>query len=76
LAYHVAVRTVGFYRRDYNAAHDQEYYIETLEDDAHLEVNTLTRLDDYRWGTPSIILVGDSPPPPPPGEGGSFFFFS
>jgi len=50
IAYHVAISDVKFLRRDMSIKRDEEVYYETLEDEAHLTSNTLTRLDTYRWG--------------------------
>lgn len=43
IAYQVALREVGFYRRDYTVVFDEDIYIETLDDDSHTEVNEFTQ---------------------------------
>lgn len=49
IAFLVAIREVGFYRRDYTAKFDEPYYIETFEDSAHIgTVNDFTQ-DDWRF---------------------------
>lgn len=49
IAYFVSIRDIGFYRRDYTAKFDEEYYVETFEDTAHFgTVNDFTQ-DDWRF---------------------------
>lgn len=50
VAYQVAISDVKFLRRDGSIKRDEDIYYETLEDEAHLTSNSLTRLDTYRWG--------------------------
>jgi hypothetical protein len=39
IAYYVAIKNVSFNRRDYTITFDEEMYVETLADEAHVEVN-------------------------------------
>jgi len=48
VAYHVAIGDVKFVRRDMTVKRDDPIYLETLEDEAHILNNTLTRKDQYR----------------------------
>lgn len=50
VAYHVAIQDVKFFRRDLEVTHDDDIYLETLEDEAHISFNNLVQLDTYRWG--------------------------
>ncbi len=47
IAYFVAIREISFYRRDYREIYDQPYYIETFEDELHIDKNEF-ELDDWR----------------------------
>jgi hypothetical protein len=48
VAYFAAIREVGFYRRDYQVEFDEPFYIETLDDDDHIEQNEFIQ-EDWRW---------------------------
>lgn len=48
IAYFVAIRNVGFYRRDFTSEFDEIYYVESLDDTAHVELNQFTQ-DDWRF---------------------------
>jgi hypothetical protein len=48
VAYFVAIREVGFFRKDYTQPTDDPFYIETLDDDAHIAVNEFVQ-DDWRF---------------------------
>jgi hypothetical protein len=48
IAYFVSLRNVQFFRRDYTTAHDEQLYMETLDDTAHLEINEFIQ-DDWRY---------------------------
>lgn len=45
IAYFVAINTVGFYRRDFTTEFDELYYVESLDDAAHVELNQFTEAD-------------------------------
>lgn len=49
VAFFVAIREVGFYRRDYTATFDEPYYIETFDDTTHFgPINDFVQ-DDWRY---------------------------
>lgn len=47
ICYFVGIKEVSFYRRDYREIYDQPYYIETFEDEVHIDKNEFD-LDDWR----------------------------
>lgn len=48
ISYFVAIREVSFHRRNYEAQFDESFYIETLDDTAHIQSNDFV-LDDWRY---------------------------
>lgn len=48
IAYFVAIREVTFYRKDYTIQFDEPFYIETLDDNAHVQSSDFTR-EDWRF---------------------------
>jgi hypothetical protein len=47
VAYFVAIREIGFFRRDYRVQYDEPFYVETFEDEVHIEQNEFD-MDDWR----------------------------
>jgi hypothetical protein len=47
VCYFVAIKEVTFYRRDYRVQYDEPFYIETFEDEVHIEQNEFEQ-DDWR----------------------------
>ena len=45
VCYYAAIRSVQFYRRDFQVEVDEPVYIETLEDDMHTELNEFVQAD-------------------------------
>jgi len=49
VAYHVAIRQIKFFRRDFQIEVDEPVYIDSLFDDVHAELNEFVSNDDYKW---------------------------
>lgn len=48
IAYVVGIREIGFYRRNYTTPTDEDLYVETLDDTAHVEINDFVQ-NDWRY---------------------------
>jgi hypothetical protein len=48
IAYFVGLRNIGFYRRDYGSEFDEAFYVETLDDTVHVELNQFAE-DDWAF---------------------------
>lgn len=48
IAYYVSIREVSFHRRDYTIEFDEPLYVETLDDESHIEVNDFVQ-NDWRY---------------------------
>jgi hypothetical protein len=45
LAFYVAIKTVSFFRRDYSIEFDDKVYVESLDDQSHIEFNEFIQAD-------------------------------